>query len=75
LKIDGEDENGYETATLVEIQSEDRWVIVDDTVMGGRSRSSFSVEIDKNDNEKYINFKGVTNVIGGGICIVRTRKF
>ena len=42
--------------------------------MGGRSKSSFTVEVDANDGSKYINFKGNTVLDGGGFCSIRAKE-
>jgi NADH dehydrogenase [ubiquinone] 1 alpha subcomplex assembly factor 1 len=46
----------------------DRWVTVNDNVMGGRSRGGFTI------GEGRLSFEGNTNTNGGGFSSIRTRR-
>ena len=48
------------------------WRILDDGVMGGKSRSSFTVNSTKG-QENFISYGGVTNTNGGGFCGIRSK--
>jgi monofunctional biosynthetic peptidoglycan transglycosylase len=43
------------------------WLVVNDGVMGGRSRGGFSIEADR------LVFSGTPDTDGGGFCSIRTR--
>ena len=68
--INGKSTQGYDTASFITIDNKQGWKVLDDVVMGGKSRSGFTVEADA--NSKYINFKGVTNLDGGGFCSMKS---
>lgn len=72
-KIDGKSFKGYETASFIDTDKKEAWTLLNDNVMGGRSKSHFSVQSDQ--NEKYIAFEGATNLDGGGFCSVQTNEF
>jgi len=59
------------TAPFIEIGSTDAWTIADDVVMGGKSHSDFTIQVDEKDQSRYVAYEGVTNLNGGGFCTIR----
>ena len=41
--------------------------------MGGKSSSGFTIDTDPSDQSKYVNYKGATNLDGGGFCSLRAK--
>ena len=48
-KVNGVSSQGFETATFFKTENKRAWRVVDDGVMGGKSKSHFTVENDSHE--------------------------